>query len=671
METVIGRLSAHLLAVFALSGTCLAADNRFILVDQSDWGNKKGFYLDIENNGPDGAPLPLDQAKVVLGVADGGSWRYIFSSERISMGVTVTVGVEISPTGSVLKLDGREVGFSAGGFMPVAQDLTIASRPSWASAPAQYTIEQGPYSVRMGSSTASGTPGPAAGALLSLFEVPLPLKVPFKPAGDSTLEIETSFRALPSADQSVNGLIDRYGQVVPAPWPDKVKTELDLRNSATEEQRRIQGWHRPADWDAYGGSKTASWHEKATGFYRVVKHRKYWWLVSPDGNPLFYTGICTGPDLREDVTPVGGREALFQELPPKTGTTADLWDANSPWGDGPENYVALHAWNLERKFGPDWKQKAMGEFKRRVDAWGFSGQGKWADPVGEIPTVPVLELGVGSLVRHPDIFDEAVQGQVRASLERQITPLRNAANVVGFSIGNEFDEIVTADEIKAILKDHKDSPSARAILANTASDGPLTDDGVERARQFYARAYYGFLYRTVKAIDPNHLYFGFWIVPGWWQNPTDWDLIEPYCDVIGYDRYAQTYSGMENLESRYDKPTLVGEFSFPAWYGGTHGYGRYEASYVETDADSGRHYADWVGAASRDPKCVGILWFEYRDEPACGRGPGRGDQVVLGEHYAFGFVDQTDRPKWDLITKARVANLRATNDRLEQERADK
>ena len=38
--------------------------------------------------------------------------------------------------------------------------------------------------------------------------------------------------------------------------------------------------------------------------------------------------------------------------------------------------------------------------------------------------------------------------------------------------------------------------------------------------------------------------------------------------------------------------------------------------------------------------------------------------LVVGEHYAFGFVDITDRPKWDLVTRARTANLAATKRRL-------
>jgi len=159
------------------------------------------------------------------------------------------------------------------------------------------------------------------------------------------------------------------------------------------------------------------------------------------------------------------------------------------------------------------------------------------------------------------------------------------------------------------------------------------------------------------------LYLGFWVVPGWWENDSDWDLISAHCDVIGYDRYATDYEGILPFEARHDKPTLLGEFSHPSWYGGNRGYGRF-GNFTETDAESGALYRDWIAKAAADPACIGALWFQYRDEPITGRGPGTGNGLVIGEHFAFGFVDVTDRPKWDLVRPARAANLAATERRL-------
>jgi hypothetical protein len=58
-----------------------------------------------------------------------------------------------------------------------------------------------------------------------------------------------------------------------------------------------------------------------------------------------------------------------------------------------------------------------------------------------------------------------------------------------------------------------------------------------------------------------------------------------------------------------------------------------------------------------NPYCVGVFYFAYRDQPLTGRGPGTGPAIVHGEHYAFGLVDVTDRPKWDFVSRVRDANL--------------
>jgi hypothetical protein len=146
-------------------------------------------------------------------------------------------------------------------------------------------------------------------------------------------------------------------------------------------------------------------------------------------------------------------------------------------------------------------------------------------------------------------------------------------------------------------------------------------------------------------------------------NDEDWNLIAPNVDVIGFDRYAD-WAGIENLLARFDKPVLLGEFSFPAWYGGERGFGRYSI-FTETDADSGDRYSKLLDDASRCPQCVGTMWFQYRDEPITGRGPATDSSVAAGEHFAFGLVDALDLPKLDLVKRVRAANLRANRVRLE------
>ncbi len=107
-----------------------------------------------------------------------------------------------------------------------------------------------------------------------------------------------------------------------------------------------------------------------------------------------------------------------------------------------------------------------------------------------------------------------------------------------------------------------------------------------------------------------------------------------------------------------DKPTLCGEFSFPSWYGGERGLDLY-GTWAQDDKAAGALYTRWIEAAAHNPYCVGVGWFQYRDEPLTGRESGQGPELVYGEHFAFGLIDGTDTPKWDLVEVVRQANLAA------------
>jgi len=309
--------------------------------------------------------------------------------------------------------------------------------------------------------------------------------------------------------------------------------------------------------------------------------------------------------------------------------------------------------------------------------------------------MPVLNrAGVPTVVTqgHPDVFDPAVVAQLSARLARQIGSDVNNPYIVGWSIGNEYDEIITPDETKAMLALGATIPAKRALVdqaitglygedlsamaaswkitAATAADAyaakpaPPAQD-IEALRQFFARNYYQTLYQTMKSIDPNHLYFGFWIVPGWWINFHDWEMMAANCDVIGFDYYVPKFLGsdVDALIRAANKPVMIGEYSFPSAYQGLRGFGSFQSVSTSSDSESGDRYAQWLEDTSAYPYCVGVSWFEYRDEPISGRGAtsgsNAGPKLVYGEDYAFGLVDVADRPKYELVEKVSAANLAA------------
>lgn len=696
--TKLGRILLCLLLILA-ARQATAAENRFWLVNQSDFGAKHGFYLAFENSSAGDAPCPLGTLKLIWGVADGKNWTFLSTPPGgWQYDHDYVVRATAGPQGAQLTLDGKQIGQSNSGLLPDQGALLAGIIPGWAHGPADYWVVPSRVSLTVGAEKPLDFTFPQLPSSLMLFEPQAPQRVEnwTIPPGQS-LTVNATFRLsrVPSDLHALAPLVDRYGQAKAAIWPGKTESDDALHKSLTDEDRRLKAWEAsPAENDSYGGSLKAGWHGARTGVFQTVRHDGVWWLLTPDGNPCFYTSVCTAPALEWERTPITGREYLFADLPPHDGPTAAAWGGDS-WGQDPGTQsLAFCTTNLIRKYGPDWQDAFRKQTVRRLKAWGFSGLGKWCDLMPGVPSLPVLSRsGVPTLAGHPDPFDPSTQAKLHDALAVQITPHRDDPAVVAWSLGNEHDEIITASEIEEILNKGGDVPAKRALVAEaltTLSQGNIaklaaswglppgitTREGlygvtqchppaadVEALRRFYADHYYELIEKTVKALDPNHLYAGFWIVPGWWEDEEDWRLIARHCDVIGYDNYAFQFADarLTRLIHETDKPVLCGEFSFPPEYHGARGFGLYEAAWAGDDADAGRRYARYIGDAARNPNCIGIAWFQYRDEPLTGRGPGHGPAPVYGEHYAFGLVDIADSPKWDMLAPMRRANLTAVS----------
>ncbi|MGQ9730720.1 MAG: glycosyl hydrolase [Candidatus Zipacnadales bacterium] len=682
-----------ILLLFPLSGTVVGQNCRFYFASQHEFGNKRGFYLDVEG-------CEFQTLRLILGTADGEQWRFLSHIPPFEAGQRYEARAEITATSSRLYLDGALVGEHHGGFMPAAGPLEANITYGWSADLGDYlivqesialTLERGGEEIsRIERSFAQEAARPLS---LQVFERGAPITLDLAPQPGDSLTLTTIFRTESSDLHDMAPLIDRYGQHRYADWPDKVKSDDDLRADIEHEAQRLATLPLPTAYDRYGGYREAPWHEEPTGFFRAVKRDGMWWLITPDGNPCFYLGVSAGPATTWETTPISDREFLFEWLPEKTEKPWNVAWSSGHWGVPGIDYFCFYTCNLIRKYGSDWQQRALEQHEKRLKVFGFSGGGKWGSAPGMV-YVPVLHRwATPNLADHPDVFDEEVCAKFQAELEKQIAPHKDDPFLLGWSLGNEYDEIIKHTEIAAVLKRGAEVPAKRALIdhlvQNTYAGSPtraavawkveattlpelygtqptLPAEDLENARRLYADRYYAFIYRTIKELDSNHLYLGFWIVPGWWENEADWRLIAPHCDVIGYDRYARDYPGelLARLQKETDKPTLCGEFSIPAWYNGLRGFGRYP-TWAATDAEAGEFYQHWVRGAATDPHCVGLIWFFYRDQPLTGRGPGRGAQPYFGEHYAFGLVTETDKVKWDLCTRMRAVNLQAASLRLQ------
>ena len=700
-----GRFKRFLTVAILFPAAALATDCRFTLADQSNWAGNTGFYMDLENT-PSGSSTycQLSSMTIAMGVADGAKWRFIVVRQpqiTWQSGHDYTAKAVVTPTYFALYLDGQLLGSQAGGFASLPnQNLLVNAVPSWADGAGNYIPSQSSIDAESSGGAAASAAIPAETRLVPLMLLApgaTSLNLPFQYGVGESLTVTAVFRLTAASPnlQAYAPYVDTYGQSVYSSFPGKIQSDSDLQAAASEEQKALAAWGMPGGYDQWGGVLSAGWQDTAINFFHVVQHNGVWWLISPAGNPCFYIGLDTGPLTTGNRTPTTSRAWEFDKLPPQTAPYNAAW-GYADWGNTGIASVSFDAWNMMRKYGDGWESTATNLAVQRMKAWGFSGLGKWSSDAGNLPILPVLEgYNVPLVARHADVFDQNVQAQFHASLQQQMGARVNDPLILGWSYGNEYDEIITPDEVQTILNLGSTVPAKRALVdralstmynssvvamaaawhvANATTNGlysasptpPAAD--IETLRQFYADRYYDFLYQTVRSIDPNHLYFGFWIVPGWWVNATDWQLIAPHVDVIGYDRYSPVFedSLLEGLAKSTAKPIFLGEFSFPPSYGLQRGYEVYAAASASDDADAGAQYHSNLASAARNPWCVGVAWFEYRDEPVSGRGfLGETDlDLVEGEDYAFGMVDVADRPKYDLVNQVRTTNVTMAQRRL-------
>lgn len=683
--------------ILLCASAAMAEDlNQFSLASQHDWSAKKGVFIVLDNRYA-GQPSTLEKMRLTVAVGDGKSWQIRNTSDAFAYQQLYTVKLQLDGKSATVWVNGEQREQFPAGFVLAGGAVFAFDNPDWARRPAEYLVLQQSLTIRTleGTKTFEGA---------GTFDARRYL---FSPGSAQThdvalslpLTIEAVFRIYPYPDlKALSPLIDRYGQVNFATWDGKITSDVQLKQSIAAEDAKLVEWEKqlPAQ-DKFGGRTDLGWKGEATGFFHLMKRSGQWWLISPEGNPSFFTGICNAPSLHWDATPVTGREFVFESLPPTDGPYKSAW-GNDYWGDLKTRYLAPQAASLIAQFGDAWRETETERAIRRMRAWGFSGMGKWT-LLPQQTKLPVLKReGVANLVRHPDTFDPAIRERFRAALAEQVAGQQKDPYIIGWSLGNEMDETFSPEEVRAILRRDDEAPAGKRAMidfavqkifggdvkqlagawnvsADSAQDlynlklKPRPQD-IEPLRLFVADNYFAFVYRTMKELDPNHLYFGHWILPTYWHNENDWRHVAPHCDVIGFDLYEYDFNDekVQKVIRESNKPVFCGEFAFVPYWDGQRGYGRFRTA-VKDEQEAGQRYAQWVKAAATNPYCIGVSVFQYRDEPVTGRGPvaRSAPAAVMGENYAFGMVDVTNQPRWRLLEQVREANVSASKWRMQKQ----
>ncbi|HOB34073.1 MAG TPA: hypothetical protein PKH32_14445, partial [Verrucomicrobiota bacterium] len=219
-----------------------------------------------------------------------------------------------------------------------------------------------------------------------------------EPVGSPTLEIRSVTLAKDDpGDEVLEGkpLIDEFGQYTRVDWAGKARSLEQLRAAWAAEEASLK--NAPTNRCEFGGFLGTS--ARATGFFRVEQVDGRWWFVCPDGH-LFYSAGVNGVGTSSG-TRVQGREDLFAAFPP---AGADLGR-----GRGPSS--SFYTWNLQRRYGEDWRAKWADLTTKRLAAWGFNSVHNWGAPsrTQPEPKVPYAMMMRGwqtgrTIMGMPDVY---------------------------------------------------------------------------------------------------------------------------------------------------------------------------------------------------------------------------------------------------------------------------
>jgi len=694
------RLFAGVVSLLALAAGARAQSQcHFYLANHAD-GNS-GILLVLESAADASGKCALSGMNLRLNVGDGSAMHHVDGSFAWQTGLVYTATAVITAAGpQQLSINDQTAGSVQGAFMPAQATFAASLISDAAGATETYMVTQISLQVSNGSNTLSVAPNgknPLPIPLTLLAGGPAPWQAPFTENAAQTTTITATFRFDPivTNPHQFDPYIDPYGQAVSASWPSEVSSDSDLQAALAAEQTWLENNGPLGGMDQYGGSTIAGWTAKATGYYQTTLHNNRWYFISPLGNPLFYLGITAIPSY---ATPITGRESMFQ-LPAQTGAFADAYSLNANNDPQDTTYYSFSVANQIRKFGTSSKDVKNARLAQRLASWAFAGGGKFGDFPPDMASTPILlhggAPGVPNAVPggHPDVFDPSVVSKLAAELTKEMGSDVTNPYILGWSVGNESDELMTIPETSAILALGATSPAKRAFVDHALSSPPYNGSvsalanawkisaatvadvyasnpsppgtDVEALRQFYENAYYAKLNQTIKTIDPNHLYFGSWVLGG---DATNWPIAAANSDVVGFDYF--TAGPLDpDLQARFtstNKPVLLGAWGVPSDYAGARGFGwsQYTQDMTLSDSASGDSYAQELASLAANRYVVGAMLFDYLDEPLTGRGNSDGtgnitSNLVVAESFAFGLVDVTDSPKYDLVNKVRAANISA------------
>lgn len=424
-------------------------------------------------------------------------------------------------------------------------------------------------------------------------------------------------------------VLDELGQHNLVEWPGKIKGVKNLKKAWKEEEEEKVSAENLYGYSRYGGY--LSQKSQATGFFRKEMKDGRWWLVDPDGYHFLSVGVCCiNLSSGGGVKDLDKRMNMLKQLPPEKfiqtnrrgGRTADY-----------------SAWNLERRFGPDYEKAAIDLTIKRMDKWGVNTIGNWSDRRVEKSnrkafTCTMHPAGVDSgLFGLGDPYEPRLDERLEASLKPLMEGYRDNPWLIGYYVGNEPTWVGSEDRLCNTLLNGPDRAMKKALQEYLAKHGDSRESRISFVYETFD-AYLTAIKRVQLRLDPNHMNLGYRFGNAYAVTERLAAICAKHFDVMSFNGYALKPDTklMDRLLAWSGLPMIIGEFHFGAADRGL-GQSLYQ---VADQASRGQAYRYYVEQGFTHPGLVGLTYFTWNDQDVLGR--------FDGENYNCGLIDVTNVP---------------------------
>jgi len=427
-----------------------------------------------------------------------------------------------------------------------------------------------------------------------------------------------------------------------------------------------------------------------TGFYSTAKIDGKWWFLTPDGKP-FLSKAVTCVRSRGDRIGKTAVEPFHDNILKKFGSDHAWrqravrrlaeWGFNSigAWSDPEASKIPVNGRNMPFTAVVNFGSRFVSLKQQNDQAWLAGIFPDVFDKDFSSIADETAAAACASLKNDPDLLGWFTDNELRWGPDWRGTdellamfmamPQKAAGHRAAIRFLSErYREIGSFNEIwnsgagsweELLEKGKPEPPFVFKALWEQNQEVERTENSRDpRRAAFYAdcEEFAGLLARrygeqcrqAMKKADPNHLNLGcrFAYVP----QPAVRAGIADNVDVISFNCYALDPQHAFDAYGPYDKPCLLGEFSFRGDDAGLPN-ARGAGPRVATQADRAGAFEKFITIALRNPCMTGYHWFQYSDQPVEGR--------FDGENSNYGVVNIGDEPYESLVGAMKKVNKNA------------